>query len=69
MDVTLKEPANIAASGPSGHTAWQNIYVLASTGLHCCGAEDSAVLVMLLIVAYWTNKGLEVAMAATHLHT
>lgn len=38
MDVTLKEPANIAASGPSGHTAWQNIYVFASTGLHCCGA-------------------------------
>lgn len=31
MDVTLKEPANIAASGPSGHAAWQNIYVFAST--------------------------------------
>lgn len=31
MDVTLKEPTNIAPSGPSGHTAWQNIYVFAST--------------------------------------
>lgn len=27
MDVTLKEPTNVAASGPSGHTASQNIYV------------------------------------------
>lgn len=27
MDVTLKEPTDVAASGPSGHTASQNIYV------------------------------------------
>lgn len=30
MDVTLKEPANIAASGPSGHKTWQNVNVFAS---------------------------------------
>lgn len=34
MDVTLKEPANIAASGPSGRSAWQNIYAFASTSTY-----------------------------------
>lgn len=43
MDVTLKEPANIAASGPCGHSASQNIYVEDFLGVLF---EDSAVVVM-----------------------
>lgn len=45
MDVTLKEPANIAASRPSGHNAWQNIFVFSYTLAFLQAlSEDSTVL-------------------------